>query len=200
MVALPDRVLMSAEEYLAWEEMQQERHEYWDGEVVAMAGTTKRHNRISLNCSKMLDDLLAGNNCEVYIADIKVQVQKHRKYFYPDVVVTCDEQDQDESMIQCPCLIVEVLSASTEAIDRGEKFKAYRQFTTLQEYILVQPDQPVVEVFARNEAGKWELTEYGFEDAIDLASLGVRVAVKDLYERVTFEEHEEESLQVGLET
>jgi Uma2 family endonuclease len=76
-------------------------------------------------------------------------------------------------------------------------WKAYRQFTTLQEYVLVQPDQPVVEVFARNEAGKWELTEYGFEEAIDL-DLGGRVAVKDLYDRVTFEESDEQ-VQVGSE-
>jgi Uma2 family endonuclease len=192
MVALPDRILMSAEDYLAWEQMQQERHEYWDGEVLAMTGGTKRHNRVSSNCFKVLDNLLAERNCEVYISDVKVQVEANRKYFYPDVVVTCDKRDRDAQLVQYPCLIVEVLSPSTEAVDRGAKFKAYRQFTTLQDYVLIQPDQPIVEVFTRKEAGQWVLVEYGLEDVIELASVGGRVAVKELYDRVTFEESESE--------
>jgi Uma2 family endonuclease len=187
MVALPDRILMSAEEYLAWEQTQQERHEFWDGEVVAMAGGTKKHNRVSGNCFKLLDGVLANRDCEVYITDIKVQVQANRKYFYPDVVVTCDARDRDAQLVQYPCLIVEVLSPSTEAIDRGKKFTYYRQFTTLREYVLIQPEQPIVEVFARNEVGKWVLTEYGMADDIHLESIGCTIAVKDLYDRVTFE-------------
>jgi Uma2 family endonuclease len=190
MVALPDRVLMSAEEYLAWEMAQEERHEYWDGEVVAMAGGTKKHNRVSLNCSKVLDDLLADRDCEVYITDVKVQVQANRKYFYPDVVVTCSPEDQDDYLVRYPCLIVEVLSPSTEAIDRGAKFTAYRRFLTLQEYILIHPEQPMVEVFSRNAVGKWVLSEYGIEDVVYLESVGCSVAVKDLYDRVVFEPDE----------
>jgi Uma2 family endonuclease len=154
MVALPDRLLMSAEEYLAWEETQLERHEYWDGEVFAMTGGTRPHNRVSFNCSKVLDDLLAERDCEVYISDVKVQVEANRKYFYPDVVVTCDARDLDAQLVQYPCLIIEVLSPSTEAVDRGIKFMHYRQANTLQTYLLVQPDAPRVEGFTRNEAGQ----------------------------------------------
>jgi Uma2 family endonuclease len=193
MVALPDRILMSAEEYLAWELTQDERHEYWDGEVVAMSGGTKKHNRVSGNAFKLLDGILADRDCEVYISDVKVQVQANRKYFYPDVVVTCDERDQDTQLVYYPCLIVEVLSPSTEAVDRGKKFTHYRRFTTLREYILIQPEQPIVEVFAKNPAGKWELAEYGMDDVIHLESIGCAIAVKDLYDRVKFEPIEDES-------
>jgi Uma2 family endonuclease len=192
MVALPDRILMSAEEYLAWESTQQERHEFWDGEVVLMAGGTKRHNRVSGNCFKVLDGLLVDRDCEVYITDVKVQVEANRKYFYPDVMVTCDGRDRDAQMVQYPCLIVEVLSSSTEAVDRGAKFTYYRRFATLREYVLIQQERPIVEVFCRNEMGKWVLTEYGLGDVIDLESLGCQVAVVDLYDRVVFDAIDDE--------
>jgi Uma2 family endonuclease len=192
MVALPDRILMSAEEYLAWELTQQERHEFWDGEVVLMAGGTKRHNRVSGNCFKVLDGLMADRDCEVYITDVKVQVEANRKYFYPDVMVTCDGRDRDAQMVQYPCLIVEVLSSSTEAVDRGAKFTYYRRFSTLREYVLIQQERPMVEVFCRNEIGKWVLTEYGLGDVIDLESLGCQVSVLDLYDRVVFDAIDDE--------
>jgi Uma2 family endonuclease len=187
MVALSDRILMTAEAYLNWESTQEERHEYWDGEVVAMTGGTRNHNRVSGNCFKLLDDALADRPCEVYIVDIKVQVEPGRKFFYPDVVVTCDEREDDPQLIKFPCLIIEVLSPSTEAIDRGIKFAHYRKFTALQEYVLVQVDQPAVEVFRRNEQGKWVLSEYAWNDRLQLESLNVEIAIADLYRQVEFE-------------
>jgi Uma2 family endonuclease len=187
MVALSDRILLTAEEYLDWEAAQAERHELWDGEVVAMTGTTRNHNRISGNFFKALDEALADRPCEVYIADIKVQVDPGQKYFYPDVVVTCDERDDDSRFVQFPCLIIEVLSPSTEAVDRGIKFSHYRKFTTLQEYVLIQTDFPMVEVFHRNAQGQWVLTEYGGEDCLQLESVAVEVKVADLYRQVKFE-------------
>lgn len=95
MIALPERPYMSAEEYLAWEPTQEGRHEYWDGEVVAMSGATRNHNRISGNWFRLLDEALLDRPCEVYIVDVKVQVEPGKKYFYPDVVVTCDDRDID---------------------------------------------------------------------------------------------------------
>jgi Uma2 family endonuclease len=187
MVALPDRILMSAEEYLIWEPTQELRYEYWDGEVVAMTGGTRNHNRISLNFSKLLDDALAERSCEVYIVDVKVQVEPGQKYFYPDVVVTCDARDTDPQLVQFPCLIIEVLSPSTEAIDRGKKFAKYRQFSTLQEYVLVQVEQPSVEVFRCNEQGKWVLSEYNSQEILRLESVNVEIAIADLYHQVQFE-------------
>jgi Uma2 family endonuclease len=188
MVALPDRLFMSAAEYLDWEPTQEDRYEYWDGEVVAMSGGTRNHNRISLNFSKLLDDALINRNCEVYIADVKVQVEPGRKYFYPDVVVTCDKGDDDAQIVQFPCLIIEVLSPSTEAIDRGVKFARYRQFTSLQEYVLVQVDLPKVEVFRRNEHNQWVLSEYDLDDRLLLESIGMEIAIADLYRQIQFED------------
>jgi Uma2 family endonuclease len=193
MVALPDRILMTADEYFAWELTQEERHEFWDGEIVCMSGGTKKHNRVSGNAFKLLDGVLAGRDCEVYISDVKVQVQANRKYFYPDVVVTCDARDQDTQLVQYPCLIVEVLSPSTESVDRGTKFTYYRRFTALREYILIQPEQSIVEVFSRNQADKWELAEYGIDDVIQLESIGCAIAVKDLYDRVSLKPLEDEA-------
>ena len=192
MVALPDRILMSYEEYLAWEPTQEMRHEFWDGEVVAMAGSTRNHNRISVNFLKVLDNALADRPCEVYISDIKVQIQPRRKYFYPDVVVTCDERDRNEALVVAyPCLLIEVLSPSTEASDRGFKFSQYRKFETLQEYVLVQVDQPIVEVFQRNDLGQWVFFEYELGDRIFLKSVNVEITVSDLYRQIQFEQKSE---------
>jgi Uma2 family endonuclease len=187
MVALPDRLFMSAAEYLDWETTQEERYEYWDGELVAMSGGSRNHNRISGNCFKLLDDALLNRDCDVYIADVKVQVEPGQKYFYPDVVVTCNKDDDDAQIVQFPCLIIEVLSPSTEAIDRGAKFARYRQFTSLQEYVLVQVDRPKVEVFRRNENNQWVLSEYDREDTLVLESIDVEIKVVDLYRQVKFE-------------
>jgi Uma2 family endonuclease len=187
MIATPDRILMTTEEYLAWEPTQEGRHEYWDGEVVAMSGGTRNHNRVSGNFFNLLDTALTDRPCDVYIVDVKVQPEPGRKYFYPDIVVTCDDRDRDAQVVQFPCLIVEVLSPSTEAIDRGVKFAKYRQSSTLQEYILVQVEQPGVEVFQRNERGQWVLSEYALGDRLYLESVGVELAIADLYRQVQFE-------------
>ncbi|PZO36786.1 MAG: hypothetical protein DCF19_20630 [Pseudanabaena frigida] len=192
MVALPDRLLMNYEEYLAWEATQEVRHEYFNGEAIAMAGGTRSHNRISGNCFKLLDDVLANHQCEVYISDVKVQIQPRKKYFYPDVVVTCDERDAEPQLVLFPCLIIEVLSPSTEACDRGFKFEQYRKSESLQEYVLVQVEQPLVEVFQRNQEGKWLFSEYGLGDRLFLQSIKVEIAVSDLYRQIQFE-----SLSIG---
>ncbi|NUN64237.1 Uma2 family endonuclease [Pseudanabaena biceps] len=192
MVALPDRLLMSYEEYRDWESTQEVRHEYINGEVIVKAGGTKNHNRISLNFYKVLDDLLGkslDHQCEVYIADVKVQVEPSRKYFYPDVVVTCDERDRDPQLVMFPCLIIEVLSPSTEAYDRGFKFSQYRQFDSLQEYVLVQTEQPVVEVFQREQNGKWWFEEYGLGDRLLLKSLNLEILVDDLFKQIQFSQN-----------
>ncbi|GBO54351.1 hypothetical protein APA_2299 [Pseudanabaena sp. lw0831] len=200
MVALPDRLLMTYEEYLAWESTQEMRHEFCNGEVIAMAGGTRDHNRVSLNFSKILDNTLADRPCEVYIADVKVQTQPKRKYFYPDVVVTCDERDRNDALVVAyPCLLIEVLSPSTEAYEslsetlreRGFKFSQYRKFETLKEYVLVQVDQPIVEVFQRNDQGQWVFFEYGFSDRLFLKSVNVEITISDLYRQIQFEQKNE---------
>jgi Uma2 family endonuclease len=185
MVALPDRLSMSASEYLTWEPTQEERYEYWDGEVVAMSGGTRNHNRICVNFFKLLDDRL-NLPYEIYILTVKLRAELRQNYFYPDVLVTCDDRDNDPQLVQFPALIVEVLSPSTEALDRGAKFAKYRQFSTLQEYVLVQVEQPGVELFRRNEQGLWVLSEYGLGGALRLESVDVEIAIADLYRQVQF--------------
>ena len=190
MVALQDRRLMTVEEYFEWEEMQEERHEYWDGEVVAMAGTTKNHHRVARNFSNRLNTAFGDGPCEVFTADIRVRVEPRRKYFYPDVVVSCDDREDEDLYINYPCLIIEVLSASTEAIDRGIKFAKYRAILSLKEYGLVQVSQPGVEVYQRSNRGQWIYSSYGMDDRFLLDSVGVEIAVADLYHQVKFEPNE----------
>jgi Uma2 family endonuclease len=192
MVALRDRTLMTVEEYFAWEETQEERHEYWDGEVITMSGGTKFHNRVALNFFKQLDTAFGEGPCEVFTSDIRVRVEPRRKYFYPDVVVSCDDREDEELYVNYPCLIVEVLSPTTESIDRGIKFAKYQQILSLKEYVLVQVLQPGVEVYQRTDRGKWIYSSYGMDDRILLESVNVEVAVADLYRQVKFELIEED--------
>ena len=192
MVALQDRLLMRVEEYFEWEEMQEERHEFWDGEVVAMAGTSKNHHRVARNFSNRLNTAFGDGPCEVFTADIRVRVEPRRKYFYPDVVVSCDDREDEDLYLNYPCLIIEVLSPSTEAIDRGIKFAKYRAILSLKEYVLVQVSQPGVEVYQRSDRGQWIYSSYEMDDRFLLESVGVEVAVSDLYRQVKFERLDED--------
>ncbi len=194
MIANPQSSYMSPQEYLKWEKTQEIRHEYIDGEVFAMTGGTKPHNRIAFNFGTELDDYLAEKGCELYISDVKVQVSPSGPYHYPDVVVTCDPRDRESiDMVQYPCLIVEVLSPSTEAFDRGKKFTHYRQSSSLQEYVLIESEQIGVECFRRNEEGLWVLHTYGEEDNLILESVGMTIPVSKLYRQVRFEAQEEKN-------
>ena len=192
MVALRDRLLMTVEEYFEWEETQDERHEYWDGEVVAMAGTTKNHHRVARNFSNRLNTAFGDGPCEVFTADIRVRVEPRRKYFYPDVVVSCSDREDEDLYLNYPCLIIEVLSPSTEAVDRGIKFAKYRAILSLKEYVLVQVSQPGVEVYQRSDRGQWIYSAYGMDDRFLLDSVGVEVIVADLYHQVKFEPLDED--------
>ena len=199
MEALRDRILMTVEEYFEWEETQEEKYEYWDGEVVlwnggafGMAGTTRSHNLIALNFCAGLRDRLRDSACQVFMSDLRVRVEPRRKYFYPDVVVSCDDREDEDLYLNYPCLIIEVLSPSTEAIDRGIKFAKYRAILSLKEYVLVQVSQPGVEVYQRSDRGQWIYSAYGMDDRFLLESVGVEVAVSDLYHQVKFELNETE--------
>ena len=188
MVANPQFQYMSPQEYLEWEKTQELRYENIDGEVFAMTGGTIPHNRIALNLAIDLDDFLAEKECQVYISDVKVQVTSVGPYHYPDVMVSCDDEDKDAiDMVQYPCLIVEVLSPSTEAFDRGKKFTRYRQSNTLQEYVLIESDEIAVECFRKNDEGLWVLHTYGEGDTLTLESVGISIPVEKLYRRVQFD-------------
>lgn len=187
MIASPDRNYMSPQEYLEWEEREEFKYEYINGEVFAMTGGTIPHNDIAVNLTTALKNHLRGTSCKVSMADAKVGVSEKGPFHYPDVMVSCDERDRQAiKFIQYPCLIVEVLSPSTEGYDRGGKFTHYRRIQTLREYVLIDGEKIGVECFRLNERGLWELHPYEDGDEVYLTSVDFRFPISLVYEDVEF--------------
>jgi Uma2 family endonuclease len=179
------------EEYLKLEKNAEQRYEYFDGEVVAMGGASLNHNRITRNIIRSLENALAEQGCEVLPADMRVKVPKAFPYRYPDAVVVCGEPIIEEmhgqEMLVNPILIVEVLSPTTEAYDRGAKFSAYQSITSFQEYLLIAQDRPHITQYVRQPHGKWLRSEVeGMDGELRLESLHCRLALSDVYRRVEF--------------
>lgn len=151
---------ISEQEYLATEQHAIERHEYIAGKIYAMAGASRRHNRIALNIAFALRNATTGTPCEVFAADIKVHAQHSQAYFYPDVVASCAEDESNDYYLEQPCLIVEVTSSSTEWKDYTEKTLAYQQINSLQYYLIVSQDQAQVTVYFRDDQQQWAVTRY----------------------------------------
>jgi len=178
---------MTVEAYLAWEPRQELRYEFVNGSVYAMTGGTVPHNDIAVNLLTALRPHVRAEGCRVNIADVKVQVTPST-YRYPDLVVSCDDRDQTAvQAIQYPKLIVEVLSAGTEARDRGEKFQEYRTIPSLEEYVLISSTQVNVEIYRRGEGRLWLYTAYQSSDMIPLESLGFELPIALIYEGVVFD-------------
>lgn len=193
MVAVPEKQYLTPQNYLDWEENQSIKYEYIDGEVFAMTGGTIPHNDLAVNLTTALKNHLRGKGCKVSMADAKVGVSENGPFHYPDVMVTCDERDRRAMQsIYHPCLIVEVLSPSTEAKDRGKKFQNYRRISTLQEYVLVSSEQKVIECYRLNEKGVWELYTYTEMDEFELKSVDFRCLMDLIYEDVMLEVVEED--------
>ncbi|MEH1895365.1 MAG: Uma2 family endonuclease [Nostoc sp.] len=190
MVISQSEYYISPEEYLEGEKFSEIKHEYIDGQVYAMAGASDAHVTVSMNISMLLRNHLRGSDCRVYMADMKAQIDVINRYFYPDVMVTCDTRDKEFEYFKCyPSLIIEVLSESTEGYDRGKKFASYRHLELLQEYVLISPDRMSVECFRRNEQGQWVLYPYEKEQEVHLASVDFRCAIAEIYEDVTLAEN-----------
>jgi Uma2 family endonuclease len=174
----------SVAEYLASEKDSPVRHEYVDGQIYAMAGASDRHNRIALNLASRLNDYLNGGPCEVFIADMKVIVDP-LVYYYPDVVVACDPPGGDPYVRTQPHLIIEVVSPSTERIDRHEKLFAYRRVPSLLEYVLVLQDRMQVEVYRLQRDEEWTREIFAQpEEHVHFASVGFTLSVSDIYRNV----------------
>jgi len=191
MIANPQARGFTPDEYLAWEREQPIRHEYIDGEVYAMTGGTLPHNDIAVNLTSMLRTTLRGTGCKVRMSDAKVRISAKGPYFYPDVVVSCDERDRRATeLLQYPKLIVEVLSPSTAGFDRGDKFKFYRRIPTLEEYVLIDSEKIGIDCYRKSSGGKWELTAYPEDagDILELVSLNFRCPLALVYEEVEFPE------------
>lgn len=179
---------LTANEYLALEKNSSVKHEYRNGRVYAMAGASNNHVIIAGNLFSILRVGLRGQGCRPYISDTKVRIESKNTYYYPDVVVSCDPRESGlQNFLVSPCLVVEVLSDTTEAFDRGDKFRDYRALASLDEYVLVSQHQMIVEVFRQNEPGQWVLSTYEAGDRIKLNSVDIGFDVAEIYEDVEFE-------------
>ena len=179
--------LLSVEEYLEGEKLADVRHEYVAGQVYAMAGGTRNHNRIALNIASDLEQSLEGDPCQAYIGDVKVHVQSINddSFYYPDVMVGCDPEDNHELYLDHPSVIVEVLSESTERIDRNEKFHAYRSIPSLMEYVLVSQKKKEVMVARRENDWRPEILNR-VDGELALRSIGVSLSLSRIYRNIEF--------------
>ncbi|WP_421655379.1 Uma2 family endonuclease [Leptothermofonsia sp. ETS-13] len=185
MVVSKSGIYTSPEDYLKSEEQSPIKHEYIRGEIYGMAGGSDAHDAISLNLLTLLKNHLRGSGCRAYTGNMKVYIELANVYYYPKAMVTCDERDRKlQYFKQYPCLIIEVLSPSTEAFDRGGKFADYRLLESLQEYVLVSQERMSVECFRRNPEGQWVLHPFGMADTVEFASIGFRCEMAALYEDV----------------
>ncbi|MBK6852393.1 MAG: Uma2 family endonuclease [Burkholderiales bacterium] len=173
------REKLDLKNFLAWENSQRERHEFVRGEVFAMVGARRVHGKLVMNLGRLIGNALTGTPCDVYAETMKVQVADD--VFYPDVFVTCDAQDRVTDLVfSAPTLIVEVLSPSTHAYDRGLKFALYRRLPSLKEYLLVDPDTRRVEAFRLSDAG-WVLHDMSEAETLHLGSLGIDLVMGEVF-------------------
>jgi Uma2 family endonuclease len=173
---------LTPEEYFAWEEKQVEKYEYIDGQVYAMGGGSVNHGRIAIRFTAMFDDHLEGSGCITGNSDIKINIVQTNNYTYPDASVTCDDRDKKTpNYFTYPCLIVEVLSKSTEAYDRGGKFRLYRNNPVLQDYLLVNSTRMEIDLYHKKETGEWIIINYQEGDTIELKSINLSFPIEQVY-------------------
>ena len=187
MVAQPKPMLTYAE-YLELERTSEEKHDYLRGEVWAMAGGTPSHSKIAANIAAALSAQLKGGPCGVFNSDLRVRVVETDRSTHPDVTVVCGKRElaaDDANAVINPTAIVEVLSDSTEASDRGEKFAHLQRLGSLQEYVLVNQRSKRIEVFRRGEGPSWTLTPYGDGQRVELRSIGATLDVSAMYDDPT---------------
>jgi Uma2 family endonuclease len=190
-VGLPQRKPKLTEaEYLSRENsLVEQRHEFVDGEVFAMTGTRKSHNRVVLNLAPKLDVLLRDTPCEVFAIDVKVRVAAANAYFYPDIVVTCPQDaltDTDPLIIDSPKVIVEVASPSTSEYDLMGKFARYRMSPTLMEYVLISADHHDLIVHRKLADGQWVVADAATPSTLELKSIEVSIPFSEIFANVVY--------------
>ena len=192
MASTAAQTYFTPEEYLAWERKADIKHEYLRGAIIAMSGASYQHTIITMNISGELYIQLKDAACTVHTNDMRVRTSPEISYFYPDILVVCGEprfEDNAFDTLLNPIVLVEVLSPSTEAYDRGEKFEHYQQLTSLREYILVSQDEVRVE-HHRRQRTEWQPTEFrSLEDVLSLTSIDCELSLEDIYRRVEFREN-----------
>ena len=173
--------VISEDDYLEGELLSDIRHEYINGEVYAMVGAHKYHNQIVMTISNIFYNHLLGKPCQAYASDRKVKIDK--KYFYPDVMVDCSNEETDY-FVEKPSIIVEVLSKSTRQRDKTDKRLAYFQIPTLKEYVMIEQDFVEIEFWSRDENNYWQQSVYYLGDDIHFQSIDLTVSVEDIYRQV----------------
>lgn len=194
MVANPIHDKWTVEEYLAFEEESEIRHEFVDGQIVAMAGAKKPHAQVNGAIYYLLYGQTLDRDCLVFQGDMRTQVSENI-YYYPDIAVVCGQDhytDETENSLTNPTVIIEVLSPSTEHKDRGQKFADYRTIPTLQEYWLFSQDRVQVEYYVRKSEKTWEFGEITDPDAVlELKSIGCTLALRDVYRRIDLNQEDD---------
>jgi Uma2 family endonuclease len=175
----------SREEYLAWEANQQDKHEYLGGEVFCMVGVRQIHSIVALNIASELKQQLKGKPCRPHISDMKLQIDAADAFYYPDIMVSCDERDRQADLyLEHPSLIVEVLSESTASYDMGLKFEYYRLIPELKEYVLVDPERLKIWLYRKNQANEWVLHDFPNNEDVVFESITCRLRQSDIFEGV----------------
>jgi len=180
---LTEKTHLTPAEYLALERQSQERHEYYGGELRLMAGASRKHNIISLNIASFLKEKLRGKPCRPFMSDMRVRIASAQRYFYPDIAVICGtEPFVEEDVATDATVIIEVLSETTEAFDRGEKFESYQRLPSIQDYVLVSQDRIRLEHFHKLAHNEWRyLALNKAEDILYLDAVGVQLPLKEIY-------------------
>lgn len=172
---------LTVEEYLAGEQDGDVRHDYIDGRIYAMTGASAKHNLIAGNLFSALHSKARTQLRQVFMADMKVHISEWNAFYYPAVMLCCDQNDNEDYFREHPCLIIEVLSPATSGVDRREKLAAYQTLASLKEYVLVEQDKPSIEIYRRKE-NAWTLEELNADDELSIECLTFAIPVKEIYE------------------
>jgi len=179
------KVPMTAAEFMAWDDTETQRREFMRGEVFVMAGAEERHVTVAGNIYMALRNHLRGTPCRTFLTDMKLRVEAADCYFYPDVMVTCSPADTADTKVKrAPALVVEVLSTGTAAHDRGDKFAAYRQLPSLDEYLLVDTESRRCDLYRKGADGLWVLHPFEPGQAVRLASVKLDLSAEALWDEV----------------
>jgi len=179
---------ISPEQYLDMERSSDTRHEYYKGEIYAMAGASPEHNDIAYNINRIIAPFLHGKGCKIYGSDFRIYIPEHTLFTYPDFSIVCGKTETADiytDNLTNPTIIIEILSPSSKDYDRGTKFTLYRSIKTLKEYVLIDSESVSVELFIRQDGHGWNLTEYkGLSDYFIVSSINLKIYLSDIYEDV----------------